>query len=659
MVNTINIKITEFASRKNTKGKVNEITWEGLTQKLSDPHLTDELIAEYEAMTNEQRTAVKDVGGFIGGECKDGIRSKDTVLNRYLLTIDADNALPNAIEEYERKYNYVFFCHSTHSYTKEQPRLRWVFPLARPVNADEYRIIAHVAKNWVGEQSVDESTDQPERLMFWPSISLDNDFIAEGGGTIVVDPDELLKDYDLQETSEAKKRTPLVDSSEVIPEGNRHDSLMDFASKLRRYGIGGETLLQMVMAFNNTYCSPPSPEEEVQQIVEWINKKKPGDILPGYLRRPENDFADLGEIVDHTKPDHQQKLLDLESFADLCARIIPKPKFLVENLITQGLTLLASPPKYRKSWMALDMCISVAGGTPFLGMKTTQTGVIYLALEDGDYRLKDRGLKVNGGRPLPSNLLLSKEAPPLENELIPILERTIQTTTTQIGLIVIDTLQKIRGGPRKNEGVYAFDYRELGELQHFAQKNGLSIVLVHHLNKGKNDGKDNVARINGSTGIAGAVDTIITLTKARRFEEVTRMEVTGREVPQKSFDLIFDDSTFRWTCLGETGENIVNNDKINFLAKPLVKTIIKCLDEVEDIASDKAETITWRVSAKELRNLIKHHTGTEAESGPNIGRKIAADRDKLWEYANIKYLPCYIKKERGYEFSRPIDPHSK
>ena len=97
MVNTINIKITEFASRKNTKGKVTEITWEGLTQKLSDPNLTDELIAEYEAMTNEQRTDVKDVGGFIGGECKDGIRSKDTVLNRYLLTIDADNALPNAI----------------------------------------------------------------------------------------------------------------------------------------------------------------------------------------------------------------------------------------------------------------------------------------------------------------------------------------------------------------------------------------------------------------------------------------------------------------------------------------------------------------------------------------------------------------------------------
>jgi len=65
-------------------------------------------------------------------------------------------------------------------------------------------------------------------------------------------------------------------------------------------------------------------------------------------------------------------------------------KFIVSGLLPQGLAVLASPPKYGKSWFVLDLCLSVATGNDFIGRKTTPTDTLYLALEDSKNRLQGR-----------------------------------------------------------------------------------------------------------------------------------------------------------------------------------------------------------------------------------------------------------------------------
>ena len=40
--------------------------------------------------------------------------------------------------------------------------------------------------------------------------------------------------------------------------------------------------------------------------------------------------------------------------------------YIVENLLYPGLYILAGAPKIGKSWLALDLCLSVAEGEPFL-----------------------------------------------------------------------------------------------------------------------------------------------------------------------------------------------------------------------------------------------------------------------------------------------------
>lgn len=77
-----------------------------------------------------------------------------------------------------------------------------------------------------------------------------------------------------------------------------------------------------------------------------------------------------------------------------CEEIMTEPlkpiEFVVDNLITQGLFILAGAPKIGKSWLALDICLSVAKGEPVLNAKTAQGTSLYLCLEDSRIRIQNR-----------------------------------------------------------------------------------------------------------------------------------------------------------------------------------------------------------------------------------------------------------------------------
>ena len=61
--------------------------------------------------------------------------------------------------------------------------------------------------------------------------------------------------------------------------------------------------------------------------------------------------------------------------------------FLVNDLLPQGLHLLAGAPKIGKSWLALWLCLRVAQGKPLWIFDTRQCEVLYLCLEDSFPRI--------------------------------------------------------------------------------------------------------------------------------------------------------------------------------------------------------------------------------------------------------------------------------
>ena len=78
----------------------------------------------------------------------------------------------------------------------------------------------------------------------------------------------------------------------------------------------------------------------------------------------------------------------------------PLPPMLVEGLIPgDGLTLLHADPRSLQSWIALEVALALASGTPALGTLGTAgpVPVLYLSNEDGRQRTSDRLLKLARG----------------------------------------------------------------------------------------------------------------------------------------------------------------------------------------------------------------------------------------------------------------------
>ena len=110
------------------------------------------------------------------------------------------------------------------------------------------------------------------------------------------------------------------------------------------------------------------------------------------------------------------------------------------------------------------------------------------------------------------------------------------------GLVVIDTLQLVRDLKEKHS--YFGDYFEIHKFVTYAQDKNIAIVLVHHLRKMPDN--DPINRVSGSTGLLGAVDSILVLEKEARTENIAKLYITGRRVRDQVLKLVFEENTNVW-----------------------------------------------------------------------------------------------------------------
>ena len=185
---------------------------------------------------------------------------------------------------------------------------------------------------------------------------------------------------------------------------------------------------------------------------------------------------------------------------DLQNRTYEPTHFLVDELIPEGLHILAGAPKIGKSWLALWLCLCVAQGQPLWNFATTQGEVLYLGLEDSFQRIQTRLFDLT--EDAPPTLHFAIMADTLKHGLEQQIEQFLtEHPTTK--LVVIDTLQRVRG-TGSDSNLYANDYQDIGLLKQLADKKHIAILLIHHLRKLHDD--DPMNMISGSTGLSGAAD---------------------------------------------------------------------------------------------------------------------------------------------------------
>lgn len=163
---------------------------------LKDTKYTKENYKEYINFSKDIQDNIKDVGGFVGGFLKDGKRRKDTVINRSLVTLDADFAYENMIEDIEKNCDFAMCIYTTHKHTKENPRFRIVIPLSYEVDPIEYEAIARKLAFNIGIDYFDDTTYSPSRLMYFPSTSKDGDYVFKIIDKAWLNPKDILNSYE-------------------------------------------------------------------------------------------------------------------------------------------------------------------------------------------------------------------------------------------------------------------------------------------------------------------------------------------------------------------------------------------------------------------------------------------------------------------------------
>ena len=356
----------------------------------------------------------------------------------------------------------------------------------------------------------------------------------------------------------------------------------------------------------------------------WPKVPEKGDISDLIAQfGPEKSCDMIAQLISTTPEweascDQNRPTLETITAADLQQKDLPSIKFIVDRLLSVGLNILASPPKYGKSWMVLALCLAVASGGRFLGYTTNQCGCLYLALEDSQRRLKTRMNKLLAGKAAPGGFHFATMARPIDNGLFDELEDFLKKHP-DTGLIVVDTLQRVRGASHGKEGAYAADYREVGALKAFADQHNVALLLVHHLRKMKDDG-DPFNMISGTNGIMGAADTTMVLTKEKRGDSNATFSVVGRDVESSDTVLRFNKDTCYWENLGDADWFAEQQARQEYQESPLVKTIKKLVEQSPE---------GWEGTAQQLLEAGRFIARTSLANSPK------ALSNKLRDMANL------------------------
>lgn len=269
------------------------------------------------------------------------------------------------------------------------------------------------------------------------------------------------------------------------------------------------------------------------------------------------------------------KTVDAET---LLATPLKPIRFVVDQLIPQGLHILAGSPKIGKSWLMLQLCLQVSKGEPLWEYDTNKCDVLYLCLEDTYNRVQNRMFHISDEAS--SNLHFAIAAKLIDNGLKEQIENFI-SLHPDTGLVVIDTFQRIRG-MSFNTNAYANDYCDTALLKSIADKHGIALIVVHHLRK--NTADDPVMMISGSTGISGGVDCNYVLVRDKRSVDTAKLVVSGRDTEYQEITIKFEHCTWQF----------ISCEKSEDIAKRETPAIIFQLVEFMKIQSD------WIGNATEL-----------------------------------------------------------
>ena len=447
-------------------------------------------------------------------------------------------------------------------------------------------------------------------------------------------------------TNEPMKR--VIDSKHAIRPFN--DSILNaykkvcFAAVIGKHLISANTSALALDSCLWRYCKNWSDEDRVNFLYDIFSYYLPNDkdsnikkmqrvvkannndttnnagylYLANYLNLEKSKVREwLGWIgtvhEEKTKKTHRDFTNGVDMRA-LRTKDIPPLKFAIADILPEGLVLYCGRAKSMKSWTMLLICYLVQNGMDALGRETTQGDCLYLGLEDSERRLKDREHKLGVDNLTPP--YVDVDAPYLKMGLEESLQQWIDNVANP-RLIVIDTLARVKQAMGKRSGTaYDHDNETLRDIQKLAVKNGVTIVLVSHLNKAPQDYAFD--KITGSTGLQGMCDAMWLCERGENGAQSTLIG-RGRDIHDFEYSLTWNEETWRYEFNGNLGEVTLKENR---------KEIVDAMKEITAQGGDLIRP----------RDVIKHcGYPTNSKEASGISKTMQRMKNNYELIAGFKY----------------------
>lgn len=193
----------------------------------------------------------------------------------------------------------------------------------------------------------------------------------------------------------------------------------------------------------------------------------------------------------------------------------PPLRWFVRGVLpADGLAALYGPSGSGKSFLALDLCATIADGAPeWFGKRVTAAPVTYCALEgERGIGKRAKAWSIKNRRPLPARLRFVTQGVDLRQEGdIADLAAAVLAAGGRDGLLVVDTLNRAAPGADENAS------KDMGELidscKELQRRIGGVVLLVHHT------GKDGTKGLRGHSSLYAALDAAIEVSRTENRRE--------------------------------------------------------------------------------------------------------------------------------------------
>lgn len=216
------------------------------------------------------------------------------------------------------------------------------------------------------------------------------------------------------------------------------------------------------------------------------------------------------------------------------------PQEIINGLLHRGAKLMfGGGSKSFKTWVLMDLALSVATGTPFWGWATTKAPVLYVNYELARPFFRERMESICKAKGIEGaanfySWHLRGHASDLREQIPHFLN---QMAGVQFALIVLDPIYKCLG--ERDENANGEVAALLNEVEALTVQTGAAVAFGHHFSKGNQSEKAAIDRVSGAGAWARDPDALVTLTPHAEGEGYFSADFTLRNLRPKPSMVVY------------------------------------------------------------------------------------------------------------------------